>query len=534
MPAAASRRPWVTAALGVAVAVVLYGPAVGHGFVHDDRVLIEGSTRLAALSQLPAALVHDLFWLADGAVRPSPYWRPWVVLSYFVDQLLGGGAPWAFHLHNVVLAAVVGCVLGWTRGAAGVVAALVFLAHPMQVEAVANITARTDLWVAAWGTLAVLTGGLPGAALTAVALGCKETAVVVPVIAWLGAASGPEGRRSWLPHTVTVGVWALVRTALVAGWGVAAVDRGGPTVVSVLGAPGVWLEDLGRLLLPVGSTLARLPAEPSTAQIGAGVVVLGGVALAMARARPGLRRELGLVVLPLLPVSGLLTSPVRYAEGFLSWPLLGLALLSLRLPARARVAVALVALLAWAPLTVQRVPEWASPRSIWEAAHAAHPADPRAALGLARVVSESDPDRAKTLAQLAVDSEPDPRKNREAHALLAHLLVQDGELSAAQPHLIAATAPSGLRDPEGEWARTARCVLGADLEPPADLEPVCGAALVDRPADADLWNAAGVVAVRGDHLEMAILRFQRAAALAPDRAEFRANADRAEALRPAP
>jgi hypothetical protein len=518
----------------VLVALVLYSPTVGHGFVHDDRVLIEGSTRLAELSQLPAALVHDLFWLAGGEVRPSPYWRPWVVLSYYIDWLVGAGSPWAFHLHNVALAAVVGGVLGWTRGAAGVVAAVVFLAHPMQVEAIANVTARTDLWVAAWGTLAVLTGGLPGAALTAVALGCKETAVVVPVIAWLGAPSGPAGRHRWLPHAVTVGLWAVVRTLLVAGWGVAAVDRGGPTLTSVLQAPGVWLDDLGRLLLPVGSTLARLPTVPGVAQVVAGVVLVAVVVAAMTRARPALRRDLGLVVLPLVPVSGLLASPVRYAEGFLSWPLLGLSLLSLRLPARARVALVLVALLAWAPLTVLRVPEWASSRSIWEAAHAAHPADPRAALGLARVVSETEPERARTLAQLATEAEPDPRKNREAHALLAHLLVEAGEDAAARPHLVAATAASGLRDPEGEWARTARCVLGADQEPPAALEPVCGAALVDRPGDADLWNAAGLVAVRGGHLGMATVRFRRAAELAPDREEFRANAARAEALHSAP
>ena len=521
----------LTGALGALLALALYGQSLRFGFVHDDRVLLEGSARLAELRSVPSALVHDLFWLADGTVRPSPYWRPWVVLSYFVDAALGRGQAWAFHLHSVLMAAAVGGVLGWRGRWPGLLAAAVFLAHPMQVEAVANITARTDLWCAAWGTLAVFSAGVPGALLTLVALGCKETALVVPFIAWLGAPAGPAGRRQWVPHALALALWAVVRTLLVSGWEVAAVDRGGPTVDSGLGAPGVWVEDLSRLVLPVGSTVARLPADPGVVQILAGVLCGALVAWALVRARPELRRELGLLVLPVVPVSGLLTSPVRYAEGFLSWPLLGLALLTLRAPRRAQIGLVAVVVGVWTPLSLLRMPDWSGPRSLWESAVEAHPDDPRAALGLARVLLEAgEHQRALELARLAAAREPDPRKAREAHTVAAQVLSKGGQLADALEHLRAATSLESLEDPGGRWARTARCVLGADLEPPAAVEPVCAAALGERPEDPDLWNAAGIVAARGGELALAAERFGEAARLDPSREELRANAERARRL----
>ena len=57
--------------LALAVVLLVYGAALGHGFVHDDVTLLAESARLDDLRQLPRALVHDVFWLADGRVRPT-------------------------------------------------------------------------------------------------------------------------------------------------------------------------------------------------------------------------------------------------------------------------------------------------------------------------------------------------------------------------------------------------------------------------------------------------------------------------------
>ena len=94
------RREFARAAgLLALVIALLYGRAVGFPFVYDDGALIESNRALADLSTLPEALTHDLFHFSS--VRTSPYWRPAVTASYYVDHAVGGGAPWAFHLSNL-------------------------------------------------------------------------------------------------------------------------------------------------------------------------------------------------------------------------------------------------------------------------------------------------------------------------------------------------------------------------------------------------------------------------------------------------
>ncbi len=102
----------------------------------------------------------------------------------------------------------------------------------------------------------------------------------------------------------------------------------------------------------------------------------------------------------------------RYAEGFLFWPVVGLAALSLRL-SRSRQPWLGGLLLALSAVTVARVPDWQSPLTLWSSAVAAHPTDPRAALGLARVVADADPDRALRLAEGGGGRAPS-RRRREA------------------------------------------------------------------------------------------------------------------------
>ena len=117
---------------------------MGFGFVVDDHALIANNAALSDWSTLPAALGHDLFHHSD--LRASPYWRPLVTLTYYIDQAIGGGEPWAFHLSNLLFVLALG--LGLRRlqsGWSGVALAAVVLAHPLQVEGAVCIASRTDV-----------------------------------------------------------------------------------------------------------------------------------------------------------------------------------------------------------------------------------------------------------------------------------------------------------------------------------------------------------------------------------------------------
>jgi len=138
-------------ALVLLVVALVHASALGGELVYDDLLLVGQNRALRSLAQLPDALgaAYWSFLDADSAARIG-YWRPLTTIALFVGQQLGGGAPWGFHLVSLLLhlastAAV--CVLArrltgsfWT----GLATALLFGLHPVQVEAVAWISAVND------------------------------------------------------------------------------------------------------------------------------------------------------------------------------------------------------------------------------------------------------------------------------------------------------------------------------------------------------------------------------------------------------
>ena len=91
----------------VSAAVLVYVNSLWNGFAYDDNWIIQRNTR-----------VHDLGNLAG--IWLTPYWpsfgselglyRPLTIFSYAIQWAISGGAPWLFHLVNILLHAGV-CVL---------------------------------------------------------------------------------------------------------------------------------------------------------------------------------------------------------------------------------------------------------------------------------------------------------------------------------------------------------------------------------------------------------------------------------------
>jgi ribose/xylose/arabinose/galactoside ABC-type transport system permease subunit len=87
---------------------------------------------------------------------------------------------------------------------------------------------------------------------------------------------------------------------------------------------GAIAHSLFRALVPFHPTPALLLPEPSTPQSAASWATVAMLAFALARRRE--RRAamyFAMGLLALVPVTGFLASPVRYAEGFLVWPIVG-------------------------------------------------------------------------------------------------------------------------------------------------------------------------------------------------------------------
>lgn len=364
---------WWRAAATVALAAACYGNTLGNDFVWDDR--------LTAVEPAPLGR------------RTGAYYRPLVMLSFAADRAAWGVLPAGFHLTNLLAHAGVGWLVGALAQALGaspgpaLAASLLFVAHPVQTEAVSYVSGRTDVLCALFALGALLVWrrarratdrwAVATSALVLAALGCKETAVLVPLVLLVpGASPCDRPPRPWLPLAAAV-AWAVA-------WTVTATQGPAPGgLVARLPAIAAMVVDYARLLVwPSDLHLERFVAVPGRslalvlAQWAAVVALLA--ALAVAAVRTHALGALGLAAVTYLPASGLVPvypaigdRALFAAEHFLYLPLCGLvplAVLSGRCVLRdprlaAVVVVACVA--AWTPLTIARNRDWRDERTLF-------------------------------------------------------------------------------------------------------------------------------------------------------------------------
>lgn len=193
------------------VTAAVYAPSLRAGFVFEDM-------RDAAL------MLEWPGWGPFLALSIETPWRAVTLASWYLNGAVFGIQPWSFHLGNLLLHLInVGLLLGllWRvvpwRGA--LIGAAVFALHPIQVEAVAYVSGRSEL-VAAAGVLLALHAtsvGTVAGALCGVLLAClgKETAVVawglVPLWAVWTRAPFPALTWSLSGLAAVPAVWAWVR-----------------------------------------------------------------------------------------------------------------------------------------------------------------------------------------------------------------------------------------------------------------------------------------------------------------------------------
>lgn len=357
-------------ALLLGAALVLYAGALRAGFVWDDL-----------LTAVPPRPLGEALGQRTGA-----YYRPVVMLSFALDRALWGASPFGFHLTNVLLHAAAAGLLARLAAAAGLgpgaslAAALAFLAHPVQTEAVTYVSGRTDVLAAvfvlgallAWRRARRATDAWAAATAGAfvAALLCKEAVALLPLALLLPAAH--PAPRPPLP---------LLPLAAAAAWLVGVVVGGThPPALATLGerlpAVAVAALEYARLLVwPADLHLERFtPVAGWTAGTAiaawVGVVVLLALLALAARRTPGGALFLAIALLAYAPGSGVVPVYAAVAdralftpEHFLYLPLVGLAPLVTGALARVAAPRALVpafavVLVLWAAVVADRNRDW--------------------------------------------------------------------------------------------------------------------------------------------------------------------------------
>ena len=204
------RRQRIAGATLVALAILPFLPALAARYAGDDFLLLRTIGRVGGPLW---PFTHNDLGEASGS---GHFYRPlWVAWNWLLADVLGGGAA-LLHAGNLVLYALV-CLEVWAlarlllpAGAAWITAAA-FALFPRHGESVAWISGNTDLTAVALLLAAVLLGTRTprpivrraafAAVLGALALLCKEAAIVAPVLAALVLVgrrrSGEEVERRW-------------------------------------------------------------------------------------------------------------------------------------------------------------------------------------------------------------------------------------------------------------------------------------------------------------------------------------------------
>jgi hypothetical protein len=180
-------------------------PALFHPFFLDDYVYVyqaHGMSWRSIPSLFTAGTMDQsasgAWWVPSGTL---PFYRPIGQLSFVADFLLWGVRSFGYHLTNVMLhlacTLLVWCLARRLFKAAGhaLVATIAFALHPVHGEAVTWISGRFDLLVCAGvlaSTLCYLkwmddsVNGRQWLAMSvlwfAFGLGCKETALILPIV----------------------------------------------------------------------------------------------------------------------------------------------------------------------------------------------------------------------------------------------------------------------------------------------------------------------------------------------------------------
>jgi hypothetical protein len=389
----------------IGLAFAVYGNTFGNGWTYDDFPVVVENLKIRSLS----AFLAQPFWPGARLMRE---------FSYLVDYSFFQLEPAGYHLQNILWHAINACLLyGLIRSFKGgrlvsVLASVLFLIHPLQVEVVAHISHRKDSLVLCFALITFwcfhnsyqkeekrylwLACSAVGFLL---ALYSKQSALALPLIMVAYEACLPVSQRFFLKKPWG---WLILLSGVVlfvGRW----LFSGGPAAF-IVNAQGhlarqnfystdsfeilqahclmvlkAWVFMWSKLLWPVALAVEYAPGVPARwldPWVILAIVLLGVYCLTVFLFwQRGQRVAVFFLVatgLAWLPTSNLLPLSYYAADRYLYMPTVGVyvlvAMLLAKLLARQRglgcvVIMVLCGTLIW--LTVQQNQVWKSPDTLW-------------------------------------------------------------------------------------------------------------------------------------------------------------------------
>ncbi len=177
------------------IGVLVYFNSLFGAFVWDDIAQIQQNNLIHSLSNLPHLFLGSTYAPQSGDGGAGTYYRPLMSLVFSLIYPISGAAPFLFHLVQLTIH-IVNAILVFllfkkiVKDQFAFVLAIIFLVHPLNVEAVSYISALGEPLYVLFGLLALLRfqskNTTKQAILVSILLLCsllaKETGVVFLVI----------------------------------------------------------------------------------------------------------------------------------------------------------------------------------------------------------------------------------------------------------------------------------------------------------------------------------------------------------------
>jgi len=135
--------PLIIAATGL----ILYANSLDGKFIWDDETLVRLNTYTRSFANLPKVFTQDI---GHGSGTRLGFYRPIQIMTYTIDYLFYGIKERGYHLTNVFLHILTAICVYWLSNVlykkrwASLIAAMLFLAHPLHTATVSYISGRAD------------------------------------------------------------------------------------------------------------------------------------------------------------------------------------------------------------------------------------------------------------------------------------------------------------------------------------------------------------------------------------------------------
>lgn len=427
----------------IAAGFILYANSLQGKFMWDDEALVRTNAYTRSFANMPKIFTSDI---GDGSGNRLGFYRPIQILTYTIDYLFYGMKEWGYRLTNIFLHALVALSIYWMSNIlygkrwASFLAAMLFLAHPINTATVSYISGRAD----ALANLFLLLGFIfyvmdtrsPSfvkwiAIIIAytLALLSKESSIIFPVLLLLYHYSfikKIDARRFASVMVITL-CYILIRFTVLKDLLVPPSETIGGSTTVIERIPGFFasvVDYAQAFILPIDIHMGRpmYLFRPSEPRVILGFLIFAALVAAAFGFRKTNSRNLvffGIMwpVAAILPVSNIYPLNTYMAEHWLALPSVGIFLMIgncviKRDDAYPRFASPFFALLASAALlfygyiTIWQNSYWTNPKEFYRRVLKYEPDNVNALIELARQYETTKPEEAIKLYTKAVELNP--------------------------------------------------------------------------------------------------------------------------------